>query len=74
MRANTSLSRAVLGFAASALPLFAGVSGDPSLVELVKADNQQAAIALIDQHVDVNTPPPTAPRRCFGPRTTATWS
>ncbi|MGP0073211.1 MAG: ankyrin repeat domain-containing protein [Bryobacteraceae bacterium] len=37
-------------------PLFAGVSGDVSLVELAKADNQQAAIALIDQHVDVNTP------------------
>jgi uncharacterized protein len=37
-------------------PLFAGVSGNATLVELVKANNQQAAIALIDQHVDVNTP------------------
>jgi uncharacterized protein len=37
-----------------ALPLFAGVSGDVSLVDLAKADNQQAAIALIDQHVNVN--------------------
>ena len=37
-------------------PLFAGVSGDASLVELAKADNHQAAITLIDQHVNVNTP------------------
>jgi ankyrin repeat protein len=39
-----------------ALPLLAGVSGDVSLVDLAKADNQQAAIALINQHVNVNTP------------------
>jgi uncharacterized protein len=39
-----------------ALPLFAGVSGDVSLVELAKSDNQQAAIALIERHVDVNAP------------------
>jgi ankyrin repeat protein len=37
-------------------PLFAGVSGDVSLIDLVKAGNQPAAIALIDQHVNVNTP------------------
>ncbi len=30
--------------------------GDVSLVDLVKADNRQAAMALIDQHVNVNTP------------------
>ena len=49
--------RAKLAFAAIlALPLFAGVSGDASLVELAKVDNQQAVIALIDQHVNVNTP------------------
>jgi ankyrin repeat protein len=38
----------------AAIPLFAGTSGQPSLVDLAKADNQQAAMALIDQHVDVN--------------------
>lgn len=37
-------------------PLLAGTSGDLALVELAKADNQQAAIALIDRHVDVNAP------------------
>ncbi len=35
-------------------PLLAAVSGDASLIELVKSGNQQAAIALIDQHADVN--------------------
>ncbi len=56
MRGKTSLG-AALGLAAfGAIQLFAGVSGDTSLVELVKADNQQAAIALIDKHADVNTP------------------
>jgi ankyrin repeat protein len=43
---------AVLGIA----PLFAGVAGDESLVDLVKQGNRHAAIALIDQHVNVNTP------------------
>lgn len=53
MRGKVAL--AALG-ALAALPLFAGVSDDVSLVELAKADNLQAAIALIDQHVNVNTP------------------
>lgn len=52
--------RAQLAFASLgaflAWPLFAGVSGDAALVDLAKADNQQAAIALIDQHVNVNMP------------------
>jgi len=38
------------------VPLFAGTSGDVSLVDLVKAGNRQAAIALLDQHVTGNTP------------------
>ena len=37
-------------------PLFAGVVGEASLVDLAKQDNKDAAIALIDKHVDVNTP------------------
>ncbi|MGD0136857.1 MAG: ankyrin repeat domain-containing protein [Bryobacteraceae bacterium] len=37
-------------------PLFAGTSGDVSLVDLVKAGNRQAVTALLDQHVNVNTP------------------
>jgi uncharacterized protein len=49
---GTILLAAVL----AVMPEFAGVSGNASLVDLVKADNQQAAIALIDQHVNVNTP------------------
>ena len=36
--------------------LLAGVSGNASLVEVVKSGNQQAAIALIGQRVDVNVP------------------
>jgi ankyrin repeat protein len=51
MRGRISAVAALVVF-----PVFAGVSGDASLVELVKANNQQAAIALIDKHVDVNTP------------------
>lgn len=39
-------------------PLLAGVAGDVSLVDLAKADNQQAAIALINQHVNVSSPTP----------------
>ena len=45
---GTILLAAVL----AVMPVFAGVSGNASLVDLVKADNQQAAIALIDQHVN----------------------
>ncbi len=56
MRGRTSLAAALAFTAFGAVQLFAGVSGDTSLVELVKADNQQAAIALIDKHADVNTP------------------
>lgn len=48
MRAKLALAAILV------LPLFAGVSGDTSLVQFAKADNQQAAIALIDQHADVN--------------------
>jgi uncharacterized protein len=36
--------------------LFAGTSGETSLVDAVKAGNRQAAIALIEKHADVNTP------------------
>jgi ankyrin repeat protein len=39
-----------------AVPLFAGVSSDTSLIELVKQGNRQAAIELIEKHVNVNTP------------------
>ncbi len=45
--------RAAILFAA-ALPLLAGVAGDTSLIEVVKSGNRQAAIELIDQHVNVN--------------------
>ncbi len=45
--------RAAILFAAT-LPLLAGVSGDMSLIEVVKAGNRQAAIELINQHVNVN--------------------
>src|SRR5271165_3777986 len=41
--------------AALSLPLFAATSGSElSLIDAVKSDNRQAAIALIDQHVNVN--------------------
>jgi ankyrin repeat protein len=56
MRGNISLGAALALASFGALQLFAGVAGDPSLAELAKADNQQAAIALIDRHVDVNAP------------------
>jgi ankyrin repeat protein len=49
-------ARGSVVFALIVAPVIAGVSGNASLVDLVKADNQQAAIALIDQHVNVNTP------------------
>jgi ankyrin repeat protein len=56
MRGKTSfaaaLSMAVIGLA----PLFAGVAGDASLVDLVKQRNHDAAIELIDHHANVNTP------------------
>lgn len=56
MRGKTSLV-AALAFGVVGIPqLFAGVAGDASLVQLVKANNQQAAIALIEQHVNVNAP------------------
>ncbi len=45
--------RAAILFAV-ALPLLAGVSGDTSLIEVVKSGNRQAAIELINQHVNVN--------------------
>ncbi len=45
-----------LAFLLALAPLFAGVSGDASLVDLVKQGNRQAAIAMIDQRANVNTP------------------
>lgn len=39
-------------------PLFAGVSSDVSLVDLAKADNRLAAIAMIDEHANVNASTP----------------
>jgi uncharacterized protein len=45
--------RAAILFAA-VLPLLAGVSGDTSLIEVVKSGNRQAAIELINQRVNVN--------------------
>jgi len=49
--------RAAILFAA-ALPLLAGAAGDPSLIEVVKSGNRQAAIELINQQVNVNTAAP----------------
>jgi len=49
--------RAAILFAA-ALPLLAGVAGDTSLIEVVKSGNRQAAIELINQHVNVNAAAP----------------
>ena len=49
MLVRTTLA-AILGLT----PLLAGVSGEASLVDVVKAGNRQAAIEMIDQHANVN--------------------
>src|SRR5271165_2688505 len=49
--------RAAILFAA-VLPLLAGVAGDAPLVEVVKSGNRQAAIQLINRHVNVNAAAP----------------
>jgi ankyrin repeat protein len=46
----------VIALAFAVAPAFAGVSGGASLVDMAKANNRPAAIALIDQHVNVKTP------------------
>jgi ankyrin repeat protein len=56
MRNPLAYARGSVLVALAIAPLLAGVSGDVSLVALVKAGNRQAAIELIDQHVNVNTP------------------
>src|SRR6202046_1364609 len=53
-RAGLTLPRIGAVLALLIAPVFAGVSGDVSLVEQVKARNQPAALALIAQHVNVN--------------------
>jgi ankyrin repeat protein len=58
MRAKLALWGTAPAFWGAVAALFAGVSGDASLVDLVKADNRQAAIALLEQHVNVNTATP----------------
>jgi len=58
MRAKLALWGTALAFWGAAAALFAGVSGEASLVELVKADNRQSAIALLEQHVNVNASTP----------------
>ncbi len=73
MREAPSLSALLIA------PLFSqSASGGVSLIDLVKAGNQQAALALIDQKVNVNLQPNVGrhPPRCIGPRTMATsnWS
>jgi uncharacterized protein len=55
LKAPLAYARGSLVFALVMAPVFAGVAGDASLVEVVKAGNRPAAIALIEQHVNVNT-------------------
>ena len=52
---------------------FAATNGGTALVDAVKNQDTESARALLKQHVDVNARKLTAPRRCIGRRTGATW-